>query len=109
MSTKVWFRFEDHFTAPPLDEWDNPYGPGGHIVMLRQYPVIKDTPQGAWLMVDGRDRWTKKDVIKHFACPTIVEAKTSFIARKARQRKIYLERARRAEQSIRLVERENWS
>ncbi len=103
---KCWYRFDDHFTAPPLDEWDNPCGPSGHRVMLREYPVIKDTPCGAWLRVDGQDRWTKRDVIKHFACPAIEEAAESFIARKRRQRSIYLERAARAEQAIRIVTRE---
>ncbi len=89
-----WYRYVDYKTAPPLDEWDNVCGPSGLHIMLRKYPVIKLTPQGARLDVGiGDPRWAKRDCQKRFACPTIEEARESFLARKERQRSIYQARA----------------
>ena len=104
--SKYWYRYDDIQYAPPLNEWDEPEGEGEVKVWLTKYKVISLTPKGAWLMVDGRQRWTKRDAIKRFACPTIEEAKESFIARKTKQIAIYHARIKRASKAIRLVQGE---
>lgn len=64
-----------------------------------EYPIIKDTPCGAWVDDYGRKRWVNLEATKKFACRSKDEALASFIARKRRQIEI-LERqladARRA-------------
>ncbi len=103
MSEEYWYRYYDMQYAPSLDEWDNPVGVGQVRVLLAEYSVLSLTPCGAWLLVNGDRRWTKKDVIRHFACPTLEEAKESFVARKRKQISIYQARIVRAERAIKLI------
>ncbi len=107
---EVWYRYEDARYAAPVDEFDRPIGSGELKVHLRQYEVIRHTPKGVWLRGarsgpwDFRDgRFVLKDARKRFACPTIDEAKQSFIARKQRQARIHRARVNQAEEAIRLV------
>lgn len=88
-----WYRYVDVTYAAPVDEWDNICGPSRTVTVLREYPVIKLTPQGAQLRVDLSTRWAKRDCIRHFACPTKAEAGESYLARKKKQLGIFLARA----------------
>lgn len=56
-------------------------------IYLEAYKVIKTTPKGVWIDMDGcgGKRFVLLDARKHFACPTKEEALISFRARKARQ------------------------
>jgi hypothetical protein len=81
----TWFRFEDVRYAAPLNEYDEPQGPGRLAVELRRYTVTKVTPKGVWLF---GSRFVLADATKKFACPTQEAARQSFLARKRRQLRI---------------------
>ena len=106
-----WFRFDDVRYAPPLDEWGDSGGPGILEVKLREFSVVRHTPKGVWIdrawsrsktRTDGL-RFVLRDATKRFACPTVEEARESFIARKKRQAGIYEARAKQARDAIRIV------
>ena len=102
---EFWFRYEDRRYAPPVDEFDRPIGEGSMDIMLRKYPVIKYTPKGVWLDLSFNDhRFVLIGARKRFACPTVEEAKVSFIARKRRQASIYRARMNSAEKAIAIIE-----
>lgn len=102
MSGQFFYRYDDIVFAAPVDEFDNPTGPGRLAVRLRKYEVIRATPKGVWLDIG---RFVRLDARKRFACPTVAEAAESFRARKERQRAIYEARANRAERALELLDR----
>ena len=113
--SKFWYRYVDWPTAAPLDEWGDPIHSGGVHVHCKQYPVLKETPQGVWLQLSAlyvndelkKDRrWVKRDARKRFACPTKEEALESFRARKRKQASIYRARANYADRALAKAERE---
>lgn len=53
-----------------------------------EFKVIKTTPQGAWICVDGFKKFVLLTARKRYACITKREAVESFIARKRKQLKI---------------------
>ena len=86
---EYWYRYEDHLTAPPLDEWDNVCGPAQVHVTELKFKVLKYTPQGVWVHVPFQGKkWVKREARKRFACPTREEALESFEARKNAQIRI---------------------
>jgi hypothetical protein len=101
---------EDYNTAAPLDEYDNPIPGGGSThVRLIKFQVVRHTPKGVWLSWFGcRSRFVLKGAHKRFACPTLAEAKESFLARKKRQIGIYEARIKTAKQAIELAEKERF-
>lgn len=101
----IWYRFEDVRYAAPLNEYDEPAGPGRLVVELRKYHLTARTPKGVWLGIwaGRKDRFVLDSAHKRFACPTIEEARVSFVARKNRQRQIHQARADRAADAIVLV------
>ncbi len=98
LPTEVWFRFEDYVTCP-LDGWGEPCGREIQV-WLRRYPVLKRTPKGAWLDIFGRRRFVLVSARKRYASPTIEEARESFLARKAAQRRILLARLRDVDAAV---------
>lgn len=98
------YRYEDVAYAAPFD--DTGRLPGTVKVELRTYQVIRRTPHGAWISlgpmnamddIRGTERFIRTDARRRFACPTLDEARESFIARKRRQMAIHqavVERAR---------------
>lgn len=117
--TMFWYRYVDHPTAAPLDEYDRPIGRGGVQVHCERYAAIKETPCGVWLQLHDLDtgcklrlsylgedrRWIRKDSRKRFACPTKKEALESFRARKRKQASIYRARAADADRALAEAER----
>ena len=110
----TFYRYEDVKYAPPLDEFDNPCGDGELKVELRHFLVSKRTPKGVWLVpVYGKyvcgdsPRFMLNDSHKRFACPTVEQARESFIARKRKQARIYQSRADRARRAIYIMEGDN--
>jgi len=109
MSDEVWYRYEDVAYAVLSNGQDDRWH-SRLEVELRTYPVLRRTPKGVWLDIDpcdpfGRfDEPTRRFVLtnarRRFACPTLEEAKASFIARKRAQIRIYEARAARAWQAI---------
>lgn len=103
---EYWYRYSDIATAPPLDEWDNPVGPSGVIIHLNAFKVLKHTPKGVQLDIGWEDtRLVLHSATRRFACPTIEEAKISFLARKERQLGIYLARAKHVRRVIEKADR----
>jgi hypothetical protein len=102
----LYHRFEDHLTAPPLNEWDEPVGRSQLHIIHYTFPVLTHTPKGVWLgLLGGGRRWVRNDARRRFACPTIELARESFIARKKRQAGIYDARASYAREAIAKIER----
>lgn len=92
---EVWYRFEDYL----VDDYS-----WKCRVVLRRFPVVKKTPCGVWLDLGlSCKRWVNQTAFKRFACPTIEEAKESFIARKKRAISIYRSRLRQAEAALQIV------
>ena len=107
MSTVLYFlyRFSDHQTAGPIDEFGDLCGPSTTHVTMLKYPVLKVTPKGAWISVLGQRKFVLLTARKRFACPTKVEAKESFIARKRAQIRIHTSIVNRAETAIQIANR----
>lgn len=116
MNKEYWYRYTDSAYAPPLDEYDNIVGNSTVYVQLHTYEVIKHTPKGVWLALNiffdssnenNKLPWNKRFVLtnarKRFACPTIEEAKESFIARKNAQLGIYNEKIKRIKKAKQIV------
>lgn len=102
--TEYWYRYDDRQYAPPLDEYDNVCGEGRVEVTLTKFPIIKYTPKGAWIDLYGDKKFVLRTARKRYACPTKEEAKESFLARKAKQIRIYKAKIRRAELAITRIE-----
>jgi hypothetical protein len=106
-----YFRFEEvrHGTGY-TDEWGEYVSTGSYVrLQLREFKVIKETPQGVrinaydWREPNGKlilRTWNKQ-----WACPTVEEARLSFIARKRRQMQIYEARLRTAKTAMELAEK----
>ena len=98
-----WYRYDDAPSAS-LDEWGD-YTFSVMYVRLSGYRVLKLTPKGAWLnMGYPEKRFVLKDANKRFACPTVEEAKASYIARKRKQIRIYTARITSAQRGIEILE-----
>lgn len=98
--SEKFYRFDD----VSYSTWDHVadcIGPSRLVVHLTTYTVTKRTPTGVRLL--GVNRFVSCKTNKRFACPTIEEAKESYIARKKRQKRIHEARVHRAEKAIELV------
>ena len=110
MTEEFWFRYENHRYAAPVDEWGDVVGRGHLEVVLLKLRVLKHTPKGVWLDASRSRMWSQfrcfvlRDARKRFACPTIEDAKESFVARKQRQARIYRARLADAEEAICIIE-----
>lgn len=104
MTVEFWYRYEDKRFAAPHDEFDNPIGGPVIEVHVFKFQVVKTTPKGVWLNVAEECRFVLRGATKRFACPTLDEAKASFVARKRKQIRIYQNRINLAEQAIRHLE-----
>lgn len=96
---ELMYRYEDVAYAAPFDETGTL--PGTVKVELRTFKLIRRTPKGFWVALAagsfiGCTRFVLAGARRKFACPTIAEARTSFIARKRRQAGIYKARLDRA-------------
>ena len=84
---EYYYRFNDE----DMDSW------------ISKHAVIERTPCGVWLDYHGQRKFVLSGARKRFACPTIEEAKESFIARKTRQLAILRARVLRVESLLRGV------
>lgn len=97
----TWYRYDDIRYAAPLDEYENPVGPGRVEVELRSYQVQRVTPKGVWLSrYFGDPRFVRLSARKRFAYPTPEEALESFVARKTRQLSILQAQAEKVERAL---------
>ena len=90
---EYWYRYYDFRYAAPIScgEYDEEViGTSTAAVHLEKFEVIKHTPKGVWINMGlGDKKFVLKCARKRFACPTIEEAKESFLARKKRQLRIH--------------------
>lgn len=110
MEPEFWYRYRDYATADLIDDYGDPVPGTGHTaVVLDRYRVLSITRKGAWLYTpaemtaNGPKKFVLRDARKRFACPTVEEAKESFIRRKRRQIIINRARIRQAEAAIDIV------
>lgn len=102
--SEVWYRYDSYLVSAGVDEFDSPLGPPSVAVYLHTYKVLKHTRRGVWLDNYNAKRFVLSTARKRFACPTIEEAKQSFIARKRRQAHILQRQVEHALRAIEVVE-----
>jgi hypothetical protein len=111
------YRYEDVHYSRGVDMRDNPL-PGGHVrVELREYPIMRRTPKGAWIREcwtwsasiplpgqesrqDRGERFVLLNARKRFAAETKEDALVDYKARKRKQIKILKARLRAAEVAL---------
>lgn len=95
--TEYWYRYED-----PESSNDPIY--------LSRYEVLKRTEKGVWInhYSTKHGKFILNDSHKQFACPTIEEAKVSYIKRKERQVKILAAQHDRAVESLRAAKEDRF-
>jgi len=102
---KCFYRYEDRSVSGTPDEFDN-YRASYVQVRLLKFEVISVTRKGAWIrypMNQSGKKFILLNARKRFACETEEGAKESFLARKARQLRIYYARIRSIEEAIRRI------
>lgn len=101
---EVWYRYEDKTYAPFYVDYYGIECNAEPILKVRliTYEVLRTTPKGVWLC-DWRKRFVLRGSHKRFACPTIEEAKESFIARKQKQIVIHQAVVRRAKKALAII------
>jgi hypothetical protein len=102
----VLYRYEEERYYSSLDDALHTLTGYNLKVVLREFPVIKFTPKGAWIEKWGPPgkQWIQFGTFKKFACLTKEEALESFRARKRKQVKILQAQLKRAEEALRLAE-----
>ena len=102
--TEVFYRYTDRRLANFVDEWGD--ATGSHPdVTLREYTVLSHTAKGTWIAEGYRGRrFVLRGAHRRFACPTVEEAKESFLARKRRQLSILKAQQRHVEDVMAMVE-----
>lgn len=105
MNEEKWWRFDDHLEGSGSTDVCGEFIPGPSYVRVHcsAFPVLKHTAKGVWLSVYGERRFVLRSARKRFACPTIDEARVSFIARKTRQAGIFEKRANDAHRAIEIA------
>lgn len=98
----LMYRYEDVLYASAFDdEW---VGPGRLVVELRVYEIIRRTAKGCWVRAHGsstsRARFVLSTAKRQFACHSVEEARSSFLARKKRQAEIHKRALKRALDAI---------
>ncbi len=96
----TWYRYEDVVYAARRDEFDNPIGPSSIEVELRTFKVEKVTPKGVRL---DNGRFVNGSSTKRYACPSVSQAITSFVARKKAQLLILHAKIHQVEVALRKV------
>lgn len=104
----VWYRYNDIHYAAPLDEWEQPVGPGRSDVSCQEYRIVKVTPKGVWVeyaVFAGDRRFVLVGARKQYAWPTKILALRSYIARKKRHRHVLVHQLARVETMMGIADR----
>lgn len=96
-----WYRYQDVVQSPTFSE---DHTPGELKVHLFAFFVLRRTPKGVWLNVDGESRFVRVDSKNQWASPTREKAMANFRARKQRQIAICLAQADRAQRALGLLD-----
>lgn len=90
--TTVLYRYDRNIYSEEFDA----------RLILRSFPVIKETEKGFWILVYGSKKWTPNDTKKRYAYPTKEEAYINFQKRTERCIKILSARLRQAKAYLEL-------
>lgn len=103
---EIWYRYEETHYASTLDEYGSSNGDGSTTVRLVELPVVRHTPKGVWIALNYsmQEKFVLVEANKRYACPTIWEARESFIARKRRQIRIHSAVIRKVERAIAVLD-----
>ena len=86
-TVEYWYRFDSRV-------WRDYDRIKNVTITLYRFAVIRHTPRGVWLDYGiEKDKFVLVNSRKRFACPTLEEAKESFLARKRIQLNILEEQA----------------
>lgn len=89
MNEACLYRVDIQRWAAPLNEYDEPSGPGRVEIVLRTYKISRYTTTGAWIILYGNEtKFVNLRAVKQYASASVEEAKEGFIARKLRYIKI---------------------
>lgn len=102
---EIFYRYEIKVDGSPIDP-DDPWRWGTDlIVCLKQFPVIRRTPCGAWLR-DGLagKKWTSTTCRKRYAHETKEAALEAFLARRRKQRRILHDQIKVCRKALRVAE-----
>ncbi len=102
----IWWRCDARRYAAPLNEYDEPEGPGSLEVRMEAWTVIKITPKGVKVGLHALAKegtFILATATKQFAHATKAAAIDAMIARKTRYLRILKARALEAQQAIDLV------
>lgn len=103
----VLYRAEGVTYAPPVDEFDNPYGEGRAVVRIDKYAIIDYTPSGAWIAYGcERGKFVNLRATKQWACASEAEARDALRHRKRRQITILSGQIRTAERVLAILDGE---
>lgn len=108
---RVYYRYEERIFGS-MDEFNQKINVESGRLILHHFSVIKETPCGVWIKLysDNINGICKKFILtnarKKYACPTIEEARESFMARKQRQIIIYKQKLERARIALSLMKEE---
>ena len=102
----IWWRCEVRHYAAPLNEYEEPAGPGSVEVRMDAWPIIKITPKGVKVgfhALAKEGTFILATATKQFAHATKADAIDAMLARKTRYLRILKARALEALQAIDLV------
>lgn len=101
---EVWYRYEDYLVSNgginECGDWESS-DPPTVKVRLVEFGIKKHTPKGVRL---DFGKFVLKNSNKRFACPTVEEARASFIVRKTKQISILSAQLRNAETALKLFQ-----
>ena len=105
MSDEILYRYEIDINGTPRDPND-PWRFGTDLaVCLREFPVIRRTPCGAWLRIGlGYKKWTNTVGRKRYAHETKEAALEAFLARRRKQRRILHDQIKVCRKALRVAE-----
>lgn len=95
----VLWRVDDKYYSICIDPDADRYGSSGPHIEAHWHIITKRTPKGAWI----GDKFVRLTAVKKYACETLDEALTSFIARKARQHQIHQTTANKAKLALEMA------
>lgn len=115
---EIWYRYDYERYSPGVNDYGDPLP--GVVIQLRvkTFFVQRRTPKGVWLCqfwgpeasaesLHTAPRFVLLSARRRFACPSLEEAKTSFIVRKLREISIHQRRVETAKAALELLSNPN--
>lgn len=103
MTNQIAYRMEDRLYAGALDESGSYSGSSTLRIEMLEFPVVKITPKGFWILHWTRKRFVRCPARKQYAHLTKMAAAEAFTARKRRHLGILLSQLHRAKTAMALA------